>query len=376
MNMKISKILFAAATAAVMASCAGKVSEVTQIKGTVDAEGIDAVAVVVGTTVDTLVPVVDGKFAVDVPTDMTVLAVVSAAQYSASFIVDGTPLTVQLGAETKVTSKYPKVSVQERLNKFSADEERYGREFSEARMKIMTDTLLTNEEKQAKFMEYYESFAETYKAHNLEVVTANSDNFVALYALQNLRGECNDEELSAILADLCPELQQHRFVLGIQESVNARLETAPGKMFKDFTVNTVVGQTRSIPPQPKYAQVKLSDYVGKGKYILLDFWSPWCGPCKREMPNIKTVYEKYAAKGFDVVSIAVWERQPVEVTINTAAELGMTWNQINNAGGEPAAIYGVEGIPHLILFGPDGTILERGFHGLEGIEAAISAHLQ
>ena len=376
MNMKISKILFAAAIAAIMTSCAGKVSEMTQIKGTINADGIDAVAVVVGTAVDTLVPVVDGKFSIDVPTDMTVLAVISAGSYSANFIADGTPLNVVLDEVTMVTSKYPKVSVQERLNKFVAAEEGYGREFNSNRMKIITDTLLTDEQKQAAFMEYYESFAETYKAHNVEVVTANSDNFVALYALQNLRGECADEELSVLLAGLCPELQQHRYVLGLQESVNARLETAPGKMFKDFTVNTVVGQTRSIPPQPKYAQVKLSDYVGKGKYILLDFWSPWCGPCKREMPNIKTVYEKYAAKGLDVVSIAVWERQPVEVTINTAAELGMTWNQINNAGGEPAAIYGVEGIPHLILFGPDGTILDRGFHGLEGIEAAITAHLQ
>ena len=375
-NMKFTRIFFAAAVAALVVSCTGKVSEVTQIKGTVNADGIDAVAVVVGTAVDTLVPVIDGKFAIDVPTDMTVLAVVSAGNYSANFIADGTPLTVALDAESKVTSKYPKVSVQERMNQFVADEDGFGREFTENRMKIMTDSLLTAEQKQAAFMEYYESFAETYKAHNVEVVTANSDNFVALYALQNLRGECDDEELSALLAGLCPELQQHRFVVGIQEAVNARLETAPGKMFKDFTVNTVVGQTRSIPPQPKYAQVKLSDYVGKGKYILLDFWSPWCGPCKREMPNIKTVYEKYAAKGFDVVSIAVWERQPVEVTINTAAELGMTWNQINNAGGEPADVYGVEAIPHLILFGPDGTILDRGFHGLEGIEAAIAAHLQ
>ena len=374
--MKINKIMFVAAVAALMASCIGKVSEVTQINGTVNADGIDAVAVVVGTSIDTLVPVVDGKFAIDVPTDMTVLAVVSAGNYSANFIADGTPLTVTLDAEAKVTSKYPKVSVQERLNQFAAQEEGYGREFSENRMKIMADSLLTDEEKQAKFMEYYESFAETYKAHNLEVVTANSDNFVSLYALQNLRGECEDEELSALLAGLCPELQQHRFVVSMQETVNARLETAPGRMFKDFTVNTVVGQTRSIPPQPKYAEVKLSDYVGKGKYILLDFWAPWCGPCKREMPNIKAIYEKYAAKGLDVVSISVWERQPVEVTINTAAELGMTWNQINNAGGEPAALYGVEAIPHLILFGPDGTILDRGFHGLEGMEAAISAHLQ
>ena len=136
-----------------------------------------------------------------------------------------------------------------------------------------------------------------------------------------------------------------------------------------------MGQTRSIPPQPIYADVKLSDYVGKGKYILLDFWSPWCGPCRREMPNIKAVYDKYKGDKFDVVSIAVWEREPVDVTIETAAELGMDWNQINNGQREPAELYGVEGIPHLILFGPDGTILKRGFHGAE-IEEVVSSYVK
>ena len=92
------------------------------------------------------------------------------------------------------------------------------------------------------------------------------------------------------------------------------------------------------------------------------------------MPNIKAVYDKYHGDKFDVVSIAVWEREPVEVTIETAEKLNMTWNQINNGGREPAQLYGVEGIPHLILFGPDGTILKRGFQGAE-IEKVVSEYL-
>ena len=63
------------------------------------------------------------------------------------------------------------------------------------------------------------------------------------------------------------------------------------------------------------------------------------------------------------------------MTIETAAKLDMTWNQINNGGREPAALYGVDGIPHIILFGPDGTILKRGFHGAE-IEETVSEYLK
>jgi thiol-disulfide isomerase/thioredoxin len=240
----------------------------------------------------------------------------------------------------------------------------------------MSDSTLTPDQAEAKFMDFYDEFSLKYREHNINVAKDNSDNFVALYALQNLRGDAPDETVLEIINGLDVSLQQHRFVKGLKQSIEARNETAPGKMFKDFKVNTVVGQTRSIPPQPKYAEVRLSDYVGNGKFILLDFWAPWCGPCKRGMPDIKKVYETYGGKNFDVVSVAIWERQPVEVTIETAEKLGMVWNQINNAGSEPADIYGVEAIPHLILFGPDGTILARGFHGAEEIESVISEHIK
>lgn len=222
---------------------------------------------------------------------------------------------------------------------------------------------------------YYNDFVDKYLDFNLKAAKENPDNEVAVQVLMNLRGLIGDEQASEIIAAMPAEMLEREEVANLKKGLDARIATSEGKPFVDFTVNSVVGQTRSIPPQPVYGDVKLSDYVGKGKYILLDFWSPWCGPCRREMPNIKAVYDKYKGEDFDVVSIAVWERQPVEVTIETAAQLGMDWNQINNGGREPAALYGVEGIPHLILFGPDGTILKRGFHGAE-IEEVVSSYLK
>ena len=236
----------------------------------------------------------------------------------------------------------------------------------------MMDSLSTDREKAQAF---YDEFVERYVEFNLNAAKKNPDNDVAVQVLMNLRGLIDDEQASRIITRMPVEMLENEQVAALKEGLDARRETSEGKMFKDFTVNSVVGQSRSIPPQPVYAEVKLSDYVGKGKYILLDFWSPWCGPCRREMPNIKAVYDKYHGDRFDVVSIAVWEREPVEVTIETAAKLDMTWNQINNGQREPASIYGVEGIPHLILFGPDGTILKRGFHGAE-IEEVVSSYLK
>ena len=236
----------------------------------------------------------------------------------------------------------------------------------------MMDSLSNDRE---KAQAYYDDFVEEYVEFNLKAAKKNPDNEVAVQVLMNLRGLIEDEQALEIISKMPAEMLENEEVAYLKAGLDARIATAEGKPFVDFTVNSVVGQTRSIPPQPVYADVKLSDYVGKGKYILLDFWSPWCGPCRREMPNIKAVYDKYKGDNFDVVSIAVWEREPVEVTIETAEELGMDWNQINNGQREPAQLYGVEGIPHLILFGPDGTILKRGFHGAE-IEEVVSSYLK
>ena len=123
--------------------------------------------------------------------------------------------------------------------------------------------------------------------------------------------------------------------------------TDEGAMFTDFEI-----------AQPNGSVAKLSDYVGKGKYILVDFWASWCGPCKREIPNIKAAWEKYKGDKFDVLSVAVWDKP--EDTAKAAAEHGVVWNQIVDAGEVPTDIYGIKGIPHLILFGPDGVILKRG----------------
>ena len=373
--MKIRSILFATLGVAVMASCGGKVSDVTKITGTVVPEGITEVNVVVGELVDTLVPVVDGKFAIDVPADVTAMATVSAANYGTSFISDGTPLTVVLDEETKVTSAYPEISVNEKLVAFNEASKAYVEKYRTTQQEIKDAEDKTDQEKEQALNEFYESFFAEYNEYNKKTYTENTDNFVALYALQSLIGEFEDPELDSLLNLLAPALQEHKFVQGMQQAIKARINTAEGKPFIDFTVNSVVGMTRSVPPQPKYAEVKFSDYVGKGKYILVDFWAPWCGPCKREIPNLKAVYDKYAGKNFDILSIAVWERQPVQVTIDTAAELGMNWSHINNAGSVPTEIYGVEGIPHLMLIGPDGTILKRGFHGAEGINAAVAEYL-
>jgi thiol-disulfide isomerase/thioredoxin len=183
------------------------------------------------------------------------------------------------------------------------------------------------------------------------VVRANRDNLVGAVALEDLAHVDADRFLS--LYELLPaHLQEFYLVKSAYDAIMIQRTTAPGQPFTDYLI---------AGGNPDGTDVKLSDYVGRGRYILLDHWASWCGPCKAEMPFIKKTWEAFHGDRFDVVSIAVSDkRADTEQALST---LDMPWNQILDAQRIPLELYGVNAIPHLILFGPDGTILQRGLRG-------------
>ena len=257
---------------------------------------------------------------------------------------------------------------EEKVAAFDAEHDAMMEEFQ-----TMMDLLSTD---QAAAEAYYNDFVEKYNEFNLEAAKKNADNEVAAKVLMNLRGLIDDAQVDEIISKMPEEMLQNGQVAYLKKGLDARKATAEGQMFTDFTVEHVYGYDRSMDPQPLKQEVKFSDYVGNGKYVLVDFWSPWCVPCRREMPNIKSVYEQYKDKGLDVISLTVWERWPQSTTLAIAAKLEMDWTVLTNCGNVPTDIYGVEVIPYLMLIGPDGTILKRGFRGLEGIQEAVAEYIK
>ena len=176
---------------------------------------------------------------------------------------------------------------------------------------------------------------------------------IGLIALQNLLGmeDVNVAKAEALLQQAGDRLRTEESITKMVERLRRVEATQAGAQFVDF---------EGVDDANK--AVRLSDYVGKGHYVLVDFWASWCGPCRREIAHLKKVRDTYTDKGLVILGTVVWDE--MEDHLKAMKELEITWPQIFNKT-EATELYGIAGIPQIILFDPAGKIVARDLRGEE-----------
>ncbi|HEU4551379.1 MAG TPA: TlpA disulfide reductase family protein [Chitinophaga sp.] len=188
----------------------------------------------------------------------------------------------------------------------------------------------------------------------LAFIQSYPNSLVSLHAIQEYGGAVPDVDV----------------VQPLFEALSAQVrQTAPGRRYGAYLARlarTAIGKTAPEIALPDTAGkvIKLSSF--RGKYVLIDFWASWCGPCRAENPVVVKAYEKYKSKGFEILGVSLDKETSKAAWIKAIRDDQLTWPQVSDLKYWNSAVaddYGVRAIPQNFLLDPQGKIIAKNLRG-------------
>ncbi len=302
----------------------------------------------------TTVKVANGQFTANGTADKDAFITIGyragRSYVSASFVNDGTPVSLDIKDQTVKGSA---------LNNTFGERQHAEAETSKKMSVLISEYMKLSGAKDEKSKARMAEIGKEYGNMEVEMIQgiinfckAHKGDVLPAFYMRSIADDLDYAHLKELL-DSKAAYYNHPMT-GYAKQTLASLELRrPGKMFTDFEMNDVDGKAH-----------KLSEWAGKGNYVLVDFWASWCGPCRAEMPNVVETYNKYHAKGYEVVGVSFDSK--LEAWKGAIKSLGLTWPHISDLKGWKSlasSLYGIKAIPSNLLLDGNGKIVAFDLRG-------------
>lgn len=180
----------------------------------------------------------------------------------------------------------------------------------------------------------------------------NDEAFAPFMAMFEMTPDVTLNEFKQIRKSIDPKLNNHPYTLLMDEFIQNQ-DFGVGTQAYDFSIKDINGKT-----------INLKDY--RGKYVLIDFWASWCGPCKREMPNVIKLYNECKGKNFEIIGISIDTKE--DAWKKAVKEMGMKWPQACDLAGWEGPLpkrFIVSAVPRTVLVDPQGIVIALDLRGEE-----------
>jgi len=268
-----------------------------------------------------------------------------------TLFVENSEITISGHADSLYLAKVSGSAVQDELEVFNTEMDQLNDMIRSLSGEYRTANQDGDEEKMAELEKKYEELDAQMTSMQEEYISSHPASYISPYIIRSISFGKEADEMEELLAGLDEILAESLILKELWKRVEVLKSVAIGQIAPDFTMN----DTKGVP-------VALSSL--RGNVLLVDFWAAWCGPCRRENPNVVEAYNRFHDKGFDILGVSLDDNK--EDWLQAIEDDLLTWNHVSDLQGwsnAAAAQYGIQGIPANVLLDKEGKIIDKDLRG-------------